>query len=294
MNAQGRKAFDFIAKEARMAEGGVAVVTGATGGIGLWIALGLARTGCRTVLVGRDRARVEAAGTWIARRVPGAAVEVMTADLASLAQTKALGERIAAEHPRLSILVNNAGIFRAKREVTAEGREAVLAVNHLSPFLLTRTLGEALRAGAPSRIVNIGSDTADRAAIDPDDLELTRRWDRLRAYRRSKLALMMTSVEWSRRLARDGITVNVAHPGAVATSLVRAPGVIGLAWTLMSPFLLSAEQGADTPLHLAVAPEHAATTGGYFKRRRAVEPNPLVRDERLRARVWEATERLLS
>jgi NAD(P)-dependent dehydrogenase (short-subunit alcohol dehydrogenase family) len=275
-----------------MTDGGVAVVTGATRGIGLWIALGLARAGCRLVLVGRDRDRGEAARDWVAERVPGAEIEVIAADLASLATTRSLGRQIAARHPRISVLVNNAGVFRTRRHVTSEGREAVLAVNHLSPFLLTRTLATAMGAAAPARIVNIGSDTADRASIDPGDLELRRGWDMVKAYRRSKLAMQMTSVDWARRLDGTGITVNVVHPGAVATGLIRAAGPIGLAWKLMAPFQLTEEQGADTALHVALAPDLATVTGRYFKERQVVEPNPLVRDAALVARVWAATEAL--
>lgn len=269
-----------------------AVVTGGAGGIGRWIALGLVRAGHRVVLVGRDPERGEAARSWIAQQAPGAVTELALCDLSSLAATRTLGQGIAARHGQVSLLVNNAGVFRARRERTAEGHETVLAVNHLAPFVLTQVLGGALRAGAPSRIVNVGSSMSDHARVRPDDLELERGWGMVRAYGQSKLALMMTTFEWARRLEGSGVTANVVHPGMVATGLVRSPGVIGLAWGAMARFILTEEQGADTPVHVATAPEFAAVTGAYVKRRTQVAPNRRAEDAALRARVWDATVRL--
>ena len=269
----------------------VAVVTGASGGIGRWIAAGLARSGLQVVLVCRDAARGDAALDAIAQEVPGAALTLMLADLSSLAQTRALGQAVAARFGAVSVLVANAGVFRARREVSAEGHEMVLAVNHLSPFVLIAALAGALRAGAPARVVVVGSSTSDRARIDPDNLELTHGWGMVRAYGQSKLAVMMTSFEWARLLAADGVCVNVVHPGTVATGLVRARGPVGLAWRLMAPWVLTAKQGARTPLHVALAPELEGVTGVYFKDCLQVLPNRRALDLALRARVWEATER---
>ena len=273
-------------------EAGVAVVTGATGGIGRWIALRLAQAGHRVVLVGRDRTRGEAAQAWVSQQ-SDVMPELVLADLSSLAATRALGQGIAARHPRISLLVNNAGVFRARRERTAEGHDMVLAVNHLSPFVLTRELEGALRAGTPSRIVAVGSSTSDRARIDPGNLGLERRWGMVRAYGQSKLAAMMATFEWALRLDGSGVVANVVHPGTVATGLVRTPGVIGLAWRLMAPWSRSEEQGADTPSYVALAPGLAGTTGEYFKDRGIVEPNRLARDRVLTGQVWRATEQLV-
>ncbi|MBV9756701.1 MAG: SDR family oxidoreductase [Alphaproteobacteria bacterium] len=270
----------------------MAVVTGASSGIGRWIALGLARAGWRTVLVVRDAARGEAARRWIAARVPGAATELVLADLSLLAQARAAAARIASEQPRIGILVNNAGVFSQRRQVTTEGHELILAVNHLAPFVLTRGLLEPLRGGAPARIVNIGSAASDNARLDLEDLEGARNWNGLRAYGQSKLALMMATFAWAERLGGSAITANVVHPGVVATNIARVPGLIGVVWTLGMPFMLRPAKGADTPLHVALAPELAGVTGQYFKRRRSAEPNPLARDQALIERLWTETERL--
>ena len=271
----------------------VSVVTGGSGGIGRWIALGLARAGQHVVLVCRDPVRGEAAVDWIARQVPRASLELRLADLGSLRATRALGVELSAKHPSLGLLVNNAGMFTARRQTTAEGLEATLAVNHLAPFVLTDALETALRAGAPSRIVNVGSSRSDRAEIDPDDLELVRGWGMVRAYSQSKLAMMIATFARAERLRGTGVVAHVVHPGAVATNLVRESGAIGIAWRLMAPFLRTEEQGANTPLHVALAPDWATVTGAYVKQRAAVRPNPRALDTVLAARVQSATRDLI-
>jgi NAD(P)-dependent dehydrogenase (short-subunit alcohol dehydrogenase family) len=268
-------------------------VTGTSGGIGRHIAYGLARAGKHVVFVARDMGRGRAAQQWIGETLPEAKTELLLADLSSMAATRHLAQDIMERHRSVSILVNNAGIFSARREVTSEGHERVLATNHLSPFVLTNMLAPALRAAETARIVTIGSDTSDKADIDPGNLELTRGWGMVRAYSRAKLAQMMTTFELARRFAGTGVTANVVHPGAVATGLVRTPGIIGLSWKIMAPFLLSAEQGADTPLYVALSPEIAGQTGLYFKKCAVVAPNKLALDIELAQRVWAATEQLV-
>ena len=271
----------------------VAVVTGATSGIGRWIALGLARAGFRLVLPVRNAARGRVATEWLRAHHPQATIETIEADLASLRATRAAAHAIRARHPALSLLVNNAGVFRARREWTAEGRDIVLATNHLSPHLLTQELLPALLSGAPARIVTVGSSTSDRARIDPARLEPAR-WSMTGAYAQSKLAVMMSSFETARRLEGTGVVANVVHPGMVATGLIRSGGPIGLVWRGLALVVRTEEQGADTPLHVALSPQLARTTGRYFKDRLPVPPNKRALDPVLLRDVWDATGRLIS
>ncbi len=269
----------------------MAVVTGATGGIGQWIALHVARAGLHTVLVGRDHGRLARAKAFVEARIPRASVEVARADLSSLEETERLGERLLSTHPRIALLINNAAVFRSARERTTEGRDLVLATNHLSPFVLTRALRPALSAGI-ARIVNVGSTMSERVKIEPDDLELDRRWGPVRAYGRSKLALMMATFEWAERLKADAVAANVVHPGAVATGIMRGGGIGAIAWRALTPFLLTPEQGARRPLHAAMSPAMEGVSGCYLKDRRIALPNKLALDPVLRRAVWDATERL--
>jgi NAD(P)-dependent dehydrogenase (short-subunit alcohol dehydrogenase family) len=103
----------------------------------------------------------------------------------------------------------------------------------------------------------------------------------------------MTTIGWARRLQGSGVVANVVHPGVVATNLVRAGGLIGLGWRLKTRFALTEEQGADSPLHVALADAYGAISGAYVKRRQVVRPNRLALDERLLSEVWEATEALV-
>lgn len=272
---------------------GHAVVTGATSGIGRWIARGLAEAGYSLSLIARDQGRAEAARDWIAAAVPGATIESVVADLSSLHQTRAAAAALLAAHPQIRLLVNNAGLLSPHRQVTDEGHETTLATNLLSPLALTRALLPALAAAAPARIVMIGSSTSDRAQIDPDNLELTRGWRMSRAYARSKLALLMMSRVWAERSDGQGVTINVVHPGLVATSIVRHGGIDAFAWRLMGRFALTPEQGAETPLYACLSPEMAGKTGLYLKRRQVVAPNRLVVDTALVGRVEATVERLL-
>lgn len=249
------------------------------------------------VLVARDAARGQATLDWIAGQQPAASLELALADLSSVAETTALAARLAAAHPVVHRLANNAGLFRARRTLTPEGHDTVLAVNHLAPFILMRGLEAPLRAAAATppgaRIVTTGSSTTDRARLDPTDLELTRGWTMTRAYARSKLAAMLATFEQAERLRPFGVTATVVHPGTVATGLIRSGGLIGLAWRLMAPFSRTEAQGAETPLHALLDPALATITATYFKDRAPARPNPAALDRALRRRVWEATERLL-
>jgi NAD(P)-dependent dehydrogenase (short-subunit alcohol dehydrogenase family) len=274
-------------------EQSIAIVTGATGGIGRWIALGLARAGRHVILIGRDQARGEAARSWITKQLPSASTELLICDLSLLSETQKVGKTILSRHSKIALLVNNAGIFEPKPVITLEGYEKVLATNLLSPFVLTQTLLSALQADAPSRIVNIGSSTSDNARIDPDNLVLGRRWTMHRAYSQSKLAMMMTTFALAKRLKGSGVVANVVHPGLVATGLVRTGGIVGLVWRCMAPLALKEEQGAKTPLYAALAPELAIVSGAYFKDRRIVAPNYRALDPVLLERVWAATQNLI-
>jgi NAD(P)-dependent dehydrogenase (short-subunit alcohol dehydrogenase family) len=178
---------------------------------------------------------------------------LLIADLSLLSETRAVGGLVAARHPRIAVLINNAGVFQSRPIATAEGHDSVLATNLLSPFVLTQVLLPSLVAGAPSRIVNIGASTSDRARIDPDNLVLGPRWAMRRANSQSKLALMMVTFSLAKRLRGTGVVANVVHPGLVATGLVRSGGVIGLVWRGLALTALTGEQGADTPLYAALS-----------------------------------------
>jgi retinol dehydrogenase 12 len=273
------------------AEQKFALVTGATSGIGIWTALGLAASGATVAIVARDPARGEAMQTWLAERAPAGKIDLLIADLSSLAEVRRLAAEVKSLYPRLDLLVNNAGLVRDKRELTGDGFERVIAVNHLAPFLLTLELLDLLRRSAPARIVNVGSEASDNAVLDLDNLQSERRFSMLGTYGQSKLAIMLATFELARRLEGTGVTVNVVHPGVVATNIFNLGGwkgtLVGVLMPLLKLFLLSPEKGAQTTLHVATAPELATVTGRYFKASKEVASNPLAQDRALAAALWD-------
>jgi NAD(P)-dependent dehydrogenase (short-subunit alcohol dehydrogenase family) len=273
-------------------EGRVCIVTGASSGIGKETTRGLARIGATVVLACRDRQRGEAARREIAADTGSDALAVMDLDLRSQASVRAFAEQFAANHQRLHVLVNNAGLFTARRTLTVNGVETTFAVNHLSPFLLTRKLLPLLKVSAPSRIVNVASEANQLGRIHLDDLNLERRWSGFRAYCQSKLANILFAAELARRLPPN-VTANALHPGGVRTNLARrGGGWFGVGFRLAWPFLISAAKGADTVVWLASSPKVESVSGRYFEKRRPIEPNPIARDLTVARRLWEISESL--
>ncbi len=270
-----------------------AVVTGASSGIGLYVALGLARAGMRVVMVGRDPARTEAARRFVLARSPGAPVEVALADFAALAEVRRLADEILAAHDRIGVLVNNAGLFSPGHRVSADGFELTFAVNHLAPFLLTNLLLDRLRASAPARIVTIASEAHRGQRLDPALLAHPPDRSAMRAYGRSKLCNILFTRELALRLAGSGVVAASLHPGVVATGIGQKGGIFELGWRLMKPFMLSPERGAETALFLATVPDPALFHGGYLIRKALAQPDPAARDGALARRLWDESARLV-
>lgn len=266
--------------------GKVCVVTGANSGIGKATAQGLAAAGATVLMVCRDHARGEAAQQQIRAATGNAAVELWQADLASLDGVRRLAVALQAAHPVINVLINNAGVMLDKRQMSADGFELQLAVNHLAPFLLTRLLEPALAAGAPSRVVNVSSRLHSMGHIDFNDLQSTGTYKMYAAYGRSKLACVMATYDLAERWQPRGITVNCLHPGVIDTNLGGMPGFV-------KKLLPKADKGARTSLYLAMSPEVANVTGCYFSNCKPVKSSAESRDRAIRARLWQETERLV-
>ena len=195
--------------------------------------------------------------------------------------------------PRLDVLINNAGVMFGRRQLSADGIEMTFAVNHLAYFLLTLLLLPALRAAAPSRVINVSSNAHRRVALDFDNLQGERHYRGWRAYRRSKLCNLYFSYALAPRLADDGVTVNALHPGFVKTRIGSANRwTSGLLWRLMSLAAIPVEEGAQTSIYLAASPDVAGVTGKYFYECRPVDSSPQSYDTAAAARLWDISERL--
>jgi len=274
--------------------GRVAVVTGATSGIGRAAARRLAARGATLVLAGRDRERGRAALDEV--RTAGGDGIFVRADFADFEAVRALAREVLDRYDRLDVLVNNAGLSLSERRVVGE-TEAVFAVNHLAPYLLTHDLLARLAADDPGRVVVTASDVHRRGDLDLSDLALED-YEPLDAYARSKLANVLFTVELADRLHGSGVTANAFHPGFVPGSkLWRDTGFpLGPAIRIAArlPFVgTSAESAADGLAHLASSPAVADVSGGYFAGRRREEPDPRVEDAALRERLWRLSARLV-
>jgi len=271
--------------------GTVCLVTGATGGIGYETALGLARLGARVAIVGRDGDKLRACADRIRAAVPGAAVDAHRADLSAQAEIRRLAEILRATYPRLDVLVNNAGAIFDRRMLTVDGIERTWALDHLGYVLLTLELVDPLKAaaaaGGRARVVNVASAAHYRGHIDFDDIEGARRYRAVAAYAQAKLGNVLFTYALARRLRDSGITVNAVHPGVVNTGFAKnTGGLLGAAWALMRPFLITPEKGAQTSLHVASAPELDGITGRYFSHGQPKASSAESRDEAVQERLW--------
>jgi NAD(P)-dependent dehydrogenase (short-subunit alcohol dehydrogenase family) len=202
--------------------GRVAVVTGASGGIGYQIALRLAEHGAHVVLASRDRDRTNLAAQRIRAAAPGCHVEAHVLDLASLDAIHSFAGEFRRHHDGLDILINNAGVAGGGRRETADGFEIHLGINHLGPFALTGLLLPALVSRPGARVVTMSSGLAAQSRIDLDDLHSQRRYRMTTAYGQSKLANLLFAIELDRRARAGGTDLSslAAHPGVARTNLL--------------------------------------------------------------------------
>jgi len=272
----------------------VAVVTGATSGIGKVTARELARQGFRVVLVARSADKAAETASEIAVAAPGAKVETLLCDMSSQKQIRAAAEELGRRHDRLHVLVNNAGGIWTERAVTEDGLERTFAVDHLGYFLFTNLLLPELRRGAPSRVVNVASEASKLGRIDFDDLQGEKRYNGGLAYAQAKLANILFSSELSRRIAGSGVTSNALHPGAVASGFgLNNTGLLRFGMKLARPFLIDEEKGARTSIYLATSPEVEGVTGEYFAKNRPKKPPRNGRDPGVARRLWDVSARLV-
>lgn len=266
------------------------IITGATSGIGLAAARAIAAQGAHVVIHGRDARRCELAVRDIRERTGNHRVESLLADLSSMTEVRRLASDVLARYPRVDVLVNNAGAYFARRGESTEGIERTFALNVLAPFLLTNLLLDRLIGSAPARIVNTSSAAHRGAKLDLDDLQGRRRYTGFRAYGRSKLELTLLTYEFARRLEGTGVTANCLHPGFVASRFGWNNGRLyrGAFKVLTRLFGIRSEQGADTLVYLATAPEVASVSGRYYANRQEVRSSAASYDEELARKLWEA------
>ena len=273
--------------------GKVCMVTGATSGIGKVTARELAQRGAAVVVVGRSQAKSEATVSQLRQQTANPSVDFLLADLSSQQEIRRLAREFESRYSRLDVLVNNAGAIMLSRRESVDEIEMTLALNHLAYFLLTNLLLDILKSSAPARIINVSSNSHERAKLDFDDPQHRSRYWGWRAYARSKLANILFSYELARRLEGTGVTVNAVHPGLVGTNLLANNGALGrLLKVAVGIVGMSPERGARTSIYLATSPEVETVTGGYFFQEQEVPSSGASYDEDDARRLWQLSSDL--
>lgn len=291
--------------------GKVAIVTGASGGLGAETARALASKGASVTIAARDVARAEATATDIRASTGNVNVVVNELHLDKPASVRSFATKFLRNNDSINLLINNAGVMACPLSRTEEGWEMQFATNHLGHFLLTCLLSPALIAGAPARVVNLSSAGHLRSGIDFDDIHFNNReYDKLVSYGQSKTANILFSIELDRRLKDRGVQANAVHPGIIVTDLGRHMSEEDVAALMAgrpadSPPMVFKEvpAGAATSVWAAVAPELEGIGGRYALDCRLVDPEndepgtdmwaKWAQDEELAARLWTASEEML-
>jgi NAD(P)-dependent dehydrogenase (short-subunit alcohol dehydrogenase family) len=253
----------------------IILITGATDGIGKQTALELIQKGAQVIIHGRSAKKAQATQEELRDLTKSDYIEAIHADLASLQESRAALQQI--KHPRIDVLINNAGTYKKERELTPDGFELTMAANHFGHFVLTHALLPLLRQSPQGRIINLSSIAHSRGTIDLNDLFFSRNFDGYSAYASSKLANILFTYALARRLSKTSITVNALHPGVISTKL------------LTQAFSMSGgglAQGAATSVLLATDPSLSKTTGKYFSDRRETPSSQISHNQDLQEKFY--------
>ena len=258
------------------------LITGATDGLGRRVARDLATSGATVLLHGRDEERAETTAREIREETSNDKLHYYLADFSSLGEVRRLAEEVRANHDRLNVLINNAGVFARERTLSGDGHELTFAVNYLAPFLLTHLLVPLLHSSAPARVVNVAS--AGQSSVNFDDPMLKRGYDGMRAYAQSKLALIMFTFELAGQLEGTGVTANCLHPATLmGTKMV---------FEAFGSAASDVQEGADATVYLAASPELEEVTGRYFEGQREAQAKQQAYDPEARKRLEALSEEL--
>ena len=271
------------------------LITGANAGLGREASRQLAAMGARIIMVCRNQEKAEQTRDEIIATTGNRNIGIQIADFASLEQVREMAGRVMKKYDRLDVLINNAGVFVTDLQITKSGHELQWEVNHLAPFLLTNLLMPLIEKSAPARIINVTSVAHRKGSIYFDDLNLEKNYNGLTAYRQSKLANVLFTLELAERTRMKNISVNCLHPGMVRTAFGHKYNNhwMGWGWMFMKPFMRPVESGAGGIIRLAADEDVAGITGQYFTPEGKVKtPNNMAYEVPLRKKLWKISENM--
>jgi len=266
----------------------VILITGSTDGLGKLVARHLASQHATVLLHGHNHERGEKTLDQIRAITKDKKLRYYNADFASLEEVRKLAQEILSDNDRLDILINNAGIGggpkgKSKRELSKDGYELRFAVNYLAPFLLTYNLLPLLKGSVPSRIINVSS--IGQAPIDFNDVMMEKNYDSFRAYRQSKLAQIMFTIELAEELNGTGVIVNSLHPASLMNTK--------MVYEFFGSTMTTVEEGAEAVEYVATSDETAGVTGQYFDQKNASKANAQAYDAQARRKLMELSKKLV-
>lgn len=279
---------------ARM-DGKVCVITGTTSGVGYQVARRLAQGGAHLVMVCRNREKAENVQAELTQDF-NAQADLIIADFQKLSDVKRAAGEIASAYPRIDVLINNAGVFNKRRQLTPDGHEMTFGVNFLAHFLLTHCLLENLKRAVPARIIDINSEAHRFGGLNINDLNWSKRpYIPLQAYGAAEIAQILTAFELAQRLQPSGVTVNLMHPGAVRTNIGMNNNLFYRVYNryLVGLFLKDAATAGHALYYLAAAPELQTVTGTYFNQTIVEKPAGYVIKPKLQQQIWERSLTLI-
>ena len=282
-------------KTAVRMDGKTCVVTGANSGVGYQAAKRLAEGGAHIVMVCRNREKAQKVQSELAN-THGSRVDLIIADFQKLSEVSRAAAEISNAHPKIHVLVNNAGVFNKRRRLTPDGNEMIFGVIHLASFLFTKLLLKNLKNGAPSRIIDINSEAHRFGGLNLKDLDWSRRpYIALRAYGAAKIAQLLTALELAERLSGSGVTVNIMHPGAVRTNIGMNNNIFYRLYSryLLGLFLKDPVIAGNAVYYLAAAPELQTVTGKFFNQTIEEKPASYILKGDLQQKIWERSEALI-
>lgn len=270
------------------------VITGATSGIGHGIAKGLAERRFQLALIGRDPTKGAAVVETLKKNYDNPLIAYFNVDLSSQKQIRQLGEELRGKYPTIDVLINNAGVWTSRCELTDEKIEKQFAVNHLAYFLLTHLLYPAIASSADGRIINMGSDSHRYGKINFDDVNLQHSYHGLKAYGQSKLANLLFTYELHRIKNDNHVSVYCVQPGLVKTDIgVKHTNPFhSFMWKLRRLGGVTPDEAARTAIYLATDPDVADKSGLYWDKLKPKPSSARSRNVEDAVRLWQLSEQL--
>ena len=265
------------------------LITGASSGLGFAVSRYLANMGANTIMLCRNKEKGENAVLEIKKETPDASVDLMLCDLASMKSIQSFIKDFKGKYSNLDILFNNAAVMKQKRTVTEDGFEMMFQVNYLAPFILMNSFLDLLKNSSSHQIINNGR-PADKLRLDFDDLQFLKNYSMYNSFFKTKLCLLFSSLELSRRHESDDVTVIMADPGPFKSNLVREVPLVGWVKNLFSA---SVDHAAENILFVITSDEAKKQNGKVFKEKQEYPLTSYWKDTSVSERLWSITETLI-